>query len=226
MTTTHKLINLAIDETKEIDRTGAFFIRNLPTPSDIIKEIDRKTWRLILNLSGMDALMNSTQKSHFEQQILHAPPEITTSTVNSTLTALFSSKDDTFIEGMIEVFKLLDKRYKTNKAFKLGRRIIFHRAADKHGFWSYHTNSPKDLLIDLERIIYIVNKRKPPESRDDISSMLYDYLCTTSVIELEFMTCKTFMCGNIHIEITCSRTINRLNEIIAKYYGESLAAPK
>ena len=219
----HKLIKMAMAETTEIDRMGAIHIRDFPSPSDITKEIDRKTWRLILNLSGMESLMNATQKSLFEEQIQDAPPKITTETVNTTLTALFSRMDDTFIEGMVDVFKLLDKKYKTNNSFKLGHRIIFHRAADKFGFWSYFTNNPKDLLIDLERIVYVINKRKPPKNIDDISNKLYDYLCTTTVVELEYMTCKTFKNGNIHVEITCSGTINKINTIIANYYGNSLS---
>jgi hypothetical protein len=212
---------MAIAESEKLNRLGGIYIRKLPEPSEITKEIDKKTWRLIFNVSGMESLMNATQKAAFVTQVDKNPPAVTVNRVQSTLVTQYSCRDSTFIEGMVDTFTMLDSDFKTNKPFKIGHKIIFKGAGDRHGYWASH-NSPENMMIDLERIIHIINKRKPPVHGKNITNKLYEYLSTADVVELDFMRCKTFKNGNVHIEVTCKGTINRINEIIADHYGHSL----
>jgi hypothetical protein len=218
----HKLILQAIKESESINTHSGIYIRNLPSPEKIKKEIDKKTWEHLFNLSGMGSLMNSTQKDEFKKQLKLDPPEVTIDRVKATLVTQYSCKDETFIEGMVDTFKQLDNSYKTNKPFKLGHKVIFSNASNKHGQWNSYSEHVQNMMIDLERIIFIINQRKPPEHGKTIVNKLYNYLSTADVVELDFMNCKTHQNGSVHIQITCEGTINKMNELIADHYGHSL----
>ena len=170
----HKLIKMAIKESETLNQYSGIYVRDLPSPEDVKKNMDQKAWRHIFNISGMESLMNATQKAEFDKQIENNPPELTLETVKSTLITQYSCQDETFIEGMVDTFRLLDKTFKTNKPFKIGHKVIFKGAVDRHGFWSYYNNSPREMIVDLERIIFIINKRKPPVNSDNIGSKLYN----------------------------------------------------
>lgn len=218
----HKLMLMAINESKSLEHSAGIYVHKMPCPKKVKKDLDIKFWRHLFNISGMEVLMNTAQKDLFEAQLLENPPELTIETVKATLMTQYSCKDTTFINGMVDTFKALNRDYKTNNRFKVGHKVIFHKAADKHGHWNSYNNAPRDLLIDLERIIYIVNSRKPPTAGENISNKIHDILGTVNEMELDYLKCKTFLNGNVHIEITCSGTINRLNEIVAEHFGHSL----
>lgn len=218
----HKLICMAMSESALIDNRSLIYIRGMETPEKIKKDIDKATWRYVFKISGMEMLMNAKQKAEFENQIDKDAPEVTVETVKSTLFTQFSCKDQTFLDGMINTFSFLDKKYKSNKAFKFNKKVVFNGVSCRSGFWTYYDNNPQEMLIDLERIIYIINERRPPTRSEGISSKLYDHLATASVVEMDYMRCKTFKNGNVHLEITCAGTLNKINDLIAEYYGGGL----
>lgn len=219
----HRMIEKAMAESNKLHNYSGIYLRDLKSPEFIKKETDQKMWRYLFDVSGMAQMMNATQKKNFNEEVENNTPEITLETVKSTMVTQYSCQDNTFVEGLIDTFRLLDKTYKSNGSFKIGKKIVFKGAACRYGFWSHYHNAPKDMMIDLQRIIHIVNKRKPPVNNDTITSKIYHALGSADVVEIDYMKVRTFKNGNVHIEIICTQTIRRINELIADYYGDQLA---
>ena len=220
----HRAYKLCQEKTKMLSSHGAgIFITRFPSVEEITKEIDRLTWNYIFKISGMKDLMNTQQKADFDKQNEENPPAVTVNAVKSTLTTLHSCCDDTFVEGLIHTFKSLDNSFKSNNPFRVGHKLVFKGAANGVGYWNHYSKG-KDYLDDIERIIYVVNKQRPEQEGEVLSSKLYKYIGTTDKVTFKYFTCKTFKNGNVHLIIHCKHTINRLNDIIAQHYGQTLAA--
>lgn len=210
-------INKAINISLEISSYSAIPIRHFPSKAEVKKQVDCKVWRYLFEVSGMSQVMNAKQKEDFDKMVVDNPPEITVDTVKSTLITNHMDKDNIFLEGMINTFEKLDRKYKSNKVFKLNKRVIFTALNG----WGMYSHNALDNMIDLERIIYIVNKLPPPNPT--VKNGIYHSIGKQDLTEFKFFKVKTFKNGNAHLEITCSGTLSKINDLIAEYYGSGLA---
>lgn len=212
----YKAIEKAFATTREIMERGVF-VRgwyNVKVES-FKKDLDRSVWRHLFQISGASDLMNADQKNAFEKSMEHEVPEVTVEFVRATLLLAQSEKDKTFIEGLIGTLQGIDRSYKSNKAFKINKKLVFSGVAG----WGAWASTTTDRMVDLERMIHIVNNEKPPEV--SLRHSVNNIKSTQAVKEFKYFTVKTFKNGNAHLIINCKGTLNKINNLIAEYFDSN-----
>ncbi len=84
-------------------------------------------------------------------------------------------------------------------------------------------------MTDLERMLFLLDGKPIPDNRSDISTRLMEHIRdnpTKEVYEDEFFSIRYFQKGTAHITLKRYDLIERMNDIIAKYYPGMLAKPR
>ena len=84
-------------------------------------------------------------------------------------------------------------------------------------------------MTDLERMLFLLDGKPIPDNRSDISTRLMEHIRdnpTKEVYEDEFFSIRYFQKGTAHITLKRYDLIERMNDIIAKYYPGILAKPR
>jgi hypothetical protein len=212
-------INKALLVSKEIQEHGAY-LRGWQNVDPVLfkKEYDRKIWRYLFELSGTSHLMNADQKAEFELSMETNVPEITVSTINATLFAAKMERGETFIKGLIGVLQGVCSSYKSNKSFKINKKLVF---SGVNG-WGQWADTMKNRMVDIERMIHIANKERPPTI--GLRHSIYKMSGKPQTKEFKYFSVRTFKNGNAHMTIKCAGTLNKLNNMIADYYDGSALA--
>ena len=80
----------------------------------IKKSVDGKIWHRLMSETGMFTLMSGKQRDEWDRQTDGEDmPEITLDTVLATFEQLHTHKNDTFEQGVIDVFRSLSWDYRT-----------------------------------------------------------------------------------------------------------------
>ncbi len=206
----------------------------LTEPSDkamsaITRNIDRSIWRDLMLKSGMLALMDAQARDQWHKNLEEGDlPAISEANILSTFKQLHLNKRDVFERGIINVFKGLSWDYKTNSPCSFGKKIIINNLVT-HNRWGFSLNWGwrRDQLADLERMLYLLDGKPIPDNRSDISARLMDHIRdnpTKEAYEDEFFSIRYFQKGTAHLTFKRRELIEKMNDIIAKYYPGMLAA--
>jgi hypothetical protein len=91
----------------------------------------RKAWQVLVEKLGIKNLMSVAKRKEFDQQLAEGTlPDVTAETILGILFGLTAQAQDFAWEAAREVFDLLrprgclGRRYKTNDAFRVGRRVV------------------------------------------------------------------------------------------------------
>ena len=145
-------------------------------------------------------------------------PEISEANILSTFEQLHHSKADVFERGIINVFKGLSWDYKTNSPCQFGKKIIVNGLVD-HNRW--------EQLADLERMLFLLDGKPIPDNRGDISNRLMEHIRDNpakDVYEDEFFSIRYFQKGTAHLTFKRPELVEKMNDIISKYYPRMLAS--
>ncbi|NQV82382.1 MAG: DUF4942 domain-containing protein [Rhodospirillales bacterium] len=185
--------------------------------------VDTDVWAHIIELTGLRRLMDKTAKDQFQKQLLEDPPEVTEENILATLKQLATDQDTIFKRGIAECFSKLDRRFKSHDGFKIGHRIILDRAFDEWGSWNYHRNH-RDTFFDIERTFYVLEGLDPPEygGLSDVieKARAGGWGKRQSEVETEFFKVCCYKNGNAHVWFKRDDLIERVNKLLAEYYGE------
>jgi Domain of unknown function (DUF4942) len=104
---------------------------NLSEPAKMFDRMKRKAWRVLVDHLGVKNIMSVAKRKEFEQQLERGDlPEISEKTITGIILGLAGQARDFAKEAALEVFGILRPRagwgreYKTNDAFRVGRRVI------------------------------------------------------------------------------------------------------
>ncbi|MHA0958538.1 DUF4942 domain-containing protein [Enterobacter cancerogenus] len=195
----------------------------------VTRNIDRSIWRDLMLKSGMMALMDAHARDQWHKNLEEGDlPAISEANVLSTFEQLHLNKMDVFERGVINVFKGLSWDYKTNNPCCFGKKIIISNLV-KYDKWGYSLNWgwQRDRLADLERMLMILNGQSIPDSRVDITCRLDDHIREkrhSAHYEDMMFTIKYYQKGTAHIIFNRPELVDKLNDIIARYYPGLLAA--
>ena len=189
---------------------------------DCMQHFDRKGWMLLLKRSQMTDLMSHQDKDAYYQQLTDTPPELNRESVVGTFTALFGNRHETWRRGVVELFAGLSGHYKSHDPFKVGRRLVIPNALGWSG-WNFYTHAD-DKVDDLQRVIHVLQGEEPPATDDLWSRIITRERQRGAKLWLAGpVTVKWFKNQSVHIWINEPELIDRINEIIAEYYGATLA---
>lgn len=196
----------------------------------ITRKIDRKLWQSLMNRSGMLSLMDAQARDQWYRSLESKEmPAISEESIYSTFEQLHRDKGEVFERGIINLFKALSWDYKTNHPCRFGKKIIVSNLVS-YNQWGFTLNHSyrRDQLADLERMLHLLDGKPLPDNRGDITTRLYEHICVNRRVakdyQDDYLSIRYFMKGSAHIVFKRPELIDRMNEIIAKYYPGVLAA--
>ncbi len=192
----------------------------------ITHNIDRSIWKDLMNKSGMLALMDAQARDEWYNSLEKDDiPAVSEENILSTFEQLHQSKAEVFERGIINVFKGLSWDYKSNSPCKFGKKIIVDGLVqyDRWGFHFRHGRR-REQLADLDRMLNLLDGKPVPENRNDLSVRLDTHIRKqhASVFEDEYVEIRYFQKGTGHIIIKRSDLIDKMNEIVARYFPATL----
>lgn len=194
----------------------------------VTRIIDRSIWRDLMLKSGMMALMDAQARDQWHKNLEDDDlPVISEANILSTFEQLHLNKMDVFERGIINVYKGLSWDYKTNSPCSFGKKIIVNNLVNynRWGFslnWGWRRNQ----LADLERMLLLLDGKPIPDNRGDVTTRLMDDIRdnpSKDVYEDEFFSIRYFQKGTAHITFKRYDLIEKMNDIVAKYYPGMLA---
>lgn len=195
----------------------------------ITRNIDRRIWRDLMGKSGMLSLMDAQARDEWQKSLEKDDiPTISEDNILSTFRQLHQSRDEVFERGVINVFKNLNRDYKSNNPCKFGKKIIINGLVkyDKWGYslsWGWQRNR----LADLERVLTLLDGKPIPDNRADVTHRLGDYIHenrNSTSYEDEMFSIKYFQKGTAHITFKRPELVDKLNDIFARHYPGTLAS--
>jgi hypothetical protein len=214
---------------KQDFRSGCWLMEKRETAMKAItRNLDRGIWRDLMKRSGMLSLMDAQARDQWYNSLEKEDiPTVSEANILSTFEQLHQSKSEVFERGVINVFKGLSWDFKTNSPYKFGKKIIVTGLVkcDRWGFglnWGWQ----RDRLVDLERMLMILDGKPIPDSRADVTRRLGDHIHDnrhSTHYEDEMFAIKYFQKGTAHIIFKRLELVDKLNEIIARHYPGLLA---
>lgn len=208
---------------------------------------DTAVWSRLIAMTGIEMLMDATAKEQLHQSFMEQPerrnrrgetlpatdedgkggmPEITPENVRATLQRFQEDAAMIFQRGLVNVFTKLDRRFRSHDGFKIGSRMILTYAFDEHGQWNYGRRSTQDHLVDIERTFAVLDGKPKGYAYGSIVEAVRmerrgrGWEAHQSVTEGEYFKVKAFKNGNAHLWFTRDDLLEKVNKILAEYYGE------
>jgi hypothetical protein len=188
------------------------------------KHIDEHAWQSLQRLSGLRNLMDVQATKDFAKQLSEDPPPFCLDNITSTYMQLAADAGEIFERGLVNVFHGLNsRRYKTNSAFRLGKRAVltgvlgtFHRG------WNHYA-SGRETLADLDRCFHVLDGKKPPETSNAADAIEQAYNAGRSTVDTPYFSARLFPGNkNIHLTFTRLDLVERANDIVAKHSNGGL----
>ncbi|WP_237932551.1 DUF4942 domain-containing protein [Buttiauxella sp. S19-1] len=214
---------------KQDFRCGCWLMEKKETAMKAITcNLDRSIWRDLMKKSGMLSLMDGQARDQWDRNLEGDDiPEISEANILSTFKQLHNSKGEVFERGVINVFKSLSWDYKTNSPCAFGKRIIINNVV-KYDKWGYGLawGWKRDQLVDLERMLHLLEGKPVPDSRADIAYRLSDHIQHnphSQNFDDTYVVIRYFQKGSAHVTFKRPDLMEKMNDIIAKHYPGMLA---
>jgi hypothetical protein len=187
------------------------------------RNMDARTWVRLVDLAGIQTLMDRTAKDQFLRELAGAVPEVTEDAILSVLEGLAGDAQLIFQRGLARAFSDLDRRFKSHDAFKIGSRMILTRIFDDSGYWNYH-NRARETIADVERVFAILDGKAPDPGALTrvIDGSRKGYGARQGMCASPYFRIRTFMNGNAHLWFTRDDLVDRANLLLGEYYGAVL----
>ena len=219
----------------DTDHTRRNFLCNL----EVAKEEDFRAaarrltdiavWSNIIEITNLEAVMDKEEKDNLRRELHDNPPEITVDNIYGTLQAFVQNADLIWRRGIANCFSNLDRRFRSHDGWKIGSRVILDHAFNEYGGWNFY-RAHKDTLIDIERAFFMLDGRKPPLQYNGLVAAIEQdrrkgrgYGARQSQILSEFFMCRIYKNGNCHLWFRRDDLVEKVNLLLAEYYGEALA---
>lgn len=195
------------------------------------RDVDQRFWRQAFSATGLMEVMDAEALGDFQRDLDKTPPEFTLENVRSTFLSLFQEADKLFARGAVNVFRKLDKGYRTNEkdAFRLGPRAILHsifQPAWKGGLQMRYGHWASGQINDLDRVFRVLDgKKHAPQSLETaINAAFSESKSGPWVYEDEYFRIKGFLNGNAHFQFRREDLLEKANRMIGKFYGDRALA--
>ncbi|MCS3608489.1 DUF4942 domain-containing protein [Erwinia rhapontici] len=194
----------------------------------VTRNIDRSLWRDLMLKSGMLSLMDAQARDQWHKSLEEGDlPAISEANILSTFEQLHQSKAEVFERGIINVFRGLSWDYKTNNPCSFGKKIIISNLVS-HNRWGFSLTWGwrRDQLVDLERMLHLLDSKPVPDNRGDISVRLMEHVRDSPRLqsyEDDLFSIRYFQKGTAHVIFKRLDLVEKMNDIVAKHYPGMLA---
>jgi hypothetical protein len=210
--------------------------------------IDISVWEHIIEATALESLMDSEAKETLRKQMQYVPertgrhgeiinqeeidkglPPVTVENVVATLEAFQADSVMIFQRGIANAFSKLDRRFRSHDGFKIGSRVILD-----YLFYTDTSTSlsprKRDALIDIERTFLILDEKDPRAPYAGIvgdiernAKRSWSHGNQQTEHEGDYFRVRVFKNGNAHLWFTRKDLVEKVNKILAAYYGEVIA---
>jgi hypothetical protein len=211
--------------------------------------VDLAVWGALVELTELRTLMDRTAKEDLATQMAYVPedvdrksgqvinqeeidralPPVTVDNVMATLEQFREDAGTIWRRGIATAFSRLDRRFRSHDGFKVGGRIILTRAFNEWGGWN-HWAREQDTLVDIERVFLVLDGRHPSQAFGIVGTIDADrrhdgsggFSPRQSVHEGNYFRVRVFKNGNAHLWFTRDDLVEKVNKLLAEYYGAGL----
>ena len=192
--------------------------------TDFEKMLDTNLWRHAFNQIGLLQYMDAQAKHEFEKDLDKDAPEFTLENIKTTFFSAAADADKMFARGIVNTFHWLSSDHKTNtnSPFKINPKAImkYMVLTNYSGGLriSYH-GEKQERINDIDRVIKTLDRKKhQPRELETAINATFSH---ETVYEDDYYRIKGFKNGNMHFEFKRQDLLDKVNLIIAKYYGEN-----
>lgn len=208
------------------------------------KLTDLRCWAYVVQMTDLERLMDVQAKKQLSDQMRYIPdrvdrsgqliteeeaakgmPPITVDNIYATLETFRQDAGMIFRRGIANAFARLDRRFKSHDGFKIGSRIIVTRMFNDNGKLSW--GDVRDTLIDVERVFAVLDGKPEASFKSTLYAIERDRSDTwspsQSEVETEYFKVRGFMNGNAHLWFQRKDLVQKVNKLLAEYYGEVIA---
>ncbi|MES0071898.1 DUF4942 domain-containing protein [Mesorhizobium sp. M0058] len=209
-----------------------------------VRLIDISCWHYLVQMTELDALMDRKAKDELRDSLAWVPesyrhgrgdarelvnlddlqgiPPVTVDNIYATLQKWSGEAEMIFRRGIAIAFSSLDRRFRSHDGFKIGGRVILTHAFNEFaGGLSY--GSTADTLQDIERTFCILDGKKPGLAYGGIIGQIRNerrYGPHQSEHHGEYFKVVGYKNGNAHLWFTRDDLVEKVNKMLAEYYGE------
>ena len=187
--------------------------------------VDRSAWNFIVGFTKLETLMDHKARTEFRRQLADKPPPVTAETCLATMEKLAGEADMIFKRGVAEAFSALDRRFRSHDGFKIGSRMVLARSMDENGRWNYAWHRDEQLR-DVERAFYVLDGKDTPDRSGGIVGAIEaargGWGAKAYTAKSDYFEARVFINGNIHLWFRRKDLVERVNLLLADYYGAVL----
>jgi hypothetical protein len=168
--------------------------------------------------------MDAKATKEFSEQVSKEPPQFTVENITATYMALATDAPAIFERGLVNVFRGLNVReYKTNSAFRIGKRVVLTSVLGTfHRGWN-HWNDGRERIADLDRVFHVLDGKAPPDTANAADTIEHAYNQELTTVDTPYFSARLFPGNkNIHLTFTRLDLVNKANDIIARQFGATL----
>lgn len=207
------------------------------------KLLNCDTWSYIVQQTDLERLMDKEAKDKLHDQLRYVPdkvdrdgqlitedeaekgmPPLTVENVYATLETFQRDAGFIMARGVANAFANLDRRFRSHDGFKIKHRIILTYAFDSHGF--RYNSRQQDTLLDVERVFLVLDNKKVAAYGGIVHQCRQEAGWGSPrpiVIEGAYFRIRIFGNGNAHLWFTRRDLVEKVNKILADWYGEVIA---
>lgn len=209
---------------------------------------DLQIWGALIERTDLDHLMDKAAKDELRRQMAYVPEEVNPKTgvvinqdeiekglppvsvevVEETLRGFAADAGRIFKRGIANAFSQLDRRFRSHDGFKIGSRVILSHAFDEWGSWNYYRNQ-RDTLVDIERVFLVLDGKSPRAAYAGIVGVIDEARKKQSGSsrrksehEGDYFRVRVFKNGNAHLWFTRKDLVEKVNKLLADYYGATV----
>ncbi len=195
------------------------------------REVDQRFWRQAFAATGFMEVMDAQALGEFQSDLDRRAPPFTLDNVRTTFLSLLQEADKMFARGAVNVFRKLDKAYRTNEKepFRIGPRAILgsiFQARWSGGIEMRSGSWASGQINDLDRVFRVLDgKPHAPQALEiAINAAFGGDKRGPWVYEDEYFRIKGFLNGNAHFAFLREDLLEKANRLIGKFYGDSALA--
>jgi Domain of unknown function (DUF4942) len=198
----------------------------------IREKMARRAWRILFDHLGVKNVMSVKKRGEFEHQLERGDlPEVTEANIIGVIAGLAGDAKEFARDAAKEVFDMLRPAkgwggdYKTNNAFRVGRKVILpHRVERCWNGKTYRANYHREKeLVALDGVFHLLDgKGVMREPRGPLCKAIE--ASPDGRGETDFFAFKCFKNGNLHLTMKRLDLVKELNGLAAGEYvlGEDL----
>jgi len=194
----------------------------------VTKGVDRSVWAHLIASTGLDKLMDRAERDAFRDALEKDPPPATAENCFATMERLLGESDLIFKRGIATAFSRLDRRFRSHDGFKVGARMVLSHAFSE-GSWN-HYSKHDETLIDVERAFCQLDSKPQPERMGGIVGAVDEarrglgWGNHAFRAENDYFRVEAYKNGNAHLWFKRKDLVQRVNQLLADYYGAAVGA--